>query len=115
MDESDRRISFNHLKKSVTSLPAAIGALGSFLGPHPKNDLVTDLYSVSISIANMNESYHQISFNLLTKSTISLSATIGASGSPLGPRPERDLATYLYFDSTPIAIKDEFNHQIRYR
>jgi hypothetical protein len=35
MDESDRQINFNSLKKSVTSLPAAIEALSSPLGPHP--------------------------------------------------------------------------------
>jgi hypothetical protein len=40
---------------------------------------------------------------------ISLLATIGASDSPLGPYSERDLATYLYSGSTPIAIKDEFD------
>jgi hypothetical protein len=40
---------------------------------------------------------------------------IGASSSLIGPCLERDLATYLYFGSTPIAIKDEFNRQIRFR
>jgi hypothetical protein len=45
--ESDRQINFNSLKKSTTSLSAAIGALDSPLGPHPKSDLVTDLYSGS--------------------------------------------------------------------
>jgi hypothetical protein len=63
----------------------------------------------------MDESDHRISFNLLTKSVISLSAVIEASGSPLGPCPERDLATDLYTDSTPIAIKDESNRRIRFR
>jgi hypothetical protein len=67
-----------HLKKSVTSLPAAIGALESPLGPHLESDLTTDLYSTSTSIAIMDESDRRISFNLLTKSTISLSAAIGA-------------------------------------
>jgi hypothetical protein len=42
-DESGRRISFNHLKKFMTSLSAVIGALSSPLGPHPKNDLATYL------------------------------------------------------------------------
>jgi hypothetical protein len=51
MDESDRQINFNSLKKSVTSLSAVIGALGSYLGPHTESDLVTDLYSVSTPIA----------------------------------------------------------------
>jgi hypothetical protein len=93
------------LKKSVTSLSAVIGALGSPLGPHPESDLVTELYSNSTLIANMNESGCQISFNSLNKSVISLSAVIEALGSPLGPHPESDLETYLYSGSTPIAIK----------
>jgi hypothetical protein len=46
---------------------------------------------------------------------ISLSAVIGASGSPLGPHLESDLATDLYSGSTPIAIKDESNRQISLR
>jgi hypothetical protein len=115
MDESDRRISFNSLKKFATSLPAAIGALGSPLGPHPESDLVTDLYSGSTPIAIMDESDRRIRFNRLNKSAISLSAAIGALGSPLGPRPERDLATDLYSGSTPIAIKDESNRRISFR
>jgi hypothetical protein len=56
MDESDRQINFNSLKKSVTSLSAAIGALGSPFGPHPETDLVTDLYSGPTTIANMDKS-----------------------------------------------------------
>jgi hypothetical protein len=51
MDEFNRQIDFNGLKKSVTSLSAAIGALGSPLGPHLKSDLEIDLYSVSTPIA----------------------------------------------------------------
>jgi hypothetical protein len=113
MKESDHRISFTHLKKSVTSLPAAIEALGSPLGPHPESDLATDLYSTPI--ANMDEFNHRISFNPLNKSRISLSAAIGASRSPLGSRPERDLATDLHSGSNSIAIKDESHHRIRYR
>jgi hypothetical protein len=97
------------LKKSVTSLPAVIRALGSSLGPHPESDLATDLYSSSTPIANMDEFNRWIIFNLLNKSVISLSAGIKASSSPLGPRPKRDLATDLYSGSTPIAIKDESN------
>jgi hypothetical protein len=56
IDESDRQINFNSLKKSTTLLSAAIGALGSSLGPHPESDLVTDLYSGSTLIANMDRS-----------------------------------------------------------
>jgi gamma-glutamylcysteine synthetase len=105
MDESDRQINFNSLKKSATSLSATIGALSSPLGPHPKSDLVTDLYSDSTPIANKDESGCQISFNSLNKFVISLSAVIGALGSPLRLHPESDLEAYLYFVSTPIAIK----------
>jgi hypothetical protein len=105
MDKSDRQINFNSLKKSATSLSAAIGALGSPLGPHLESDIVTDLYPASTSIANMDRSGCQISFNSLNKSTISLSAAIEALGSPLGPNPESDLETNIYSGSTPIAIK----------
>jgi hypothetical protein len=71
MDGSDHRISFNSLKKFVTSLSVAIGALGSPLRPHPESGIAIDLYSSSTPIANMDESNHRISFNL-NKSTISL-------------------------------------------
>jgi hypothetical protein len=105
MDESDRQINLNSLKKSVTSLSMVIGALSSPLGHYPESDLVTDLYSGSTPIANMNMSGCQISFNSLNKSLISLSATIGALSSPLGPNPESGLETDLYSGSTSIAIK----------
>jgi hypothetical protein len=105
MDESDHQINFNSPKKFVTSLSVAIGALGSPLEPHPENDLVTNLYSASIPIANMDMSGCHISFNSLNKSVISLSAVIGALGSPLGSHPESDLETDIYSSSTPIAIK----------
>jgi hypothetical protein len=80
MDESDRQINFNSLKKSVTSLPAAI--------------------------AIMDESDRQINFNSLKKIVTSLSVAIGALGSPLGPHPESDLVIDLYSNSTPIANMD---------
>jgi hypothetical protein len=79
MDESDRQINFNRLKKSETSLPAAI--------------------------AIMDESDRPIKFNSIKKFVTSLSAAIGALGSPLASNPESDLETYLYSGSTPIAIK----------
>jgi hypothetical protein len=104
-----------HLKKFMTSLPTAIRALDSSLGPHPESDLPTDLYSISTPITIINEFDRRINFNLLTKSVILLSAVIGVSDSPLGPRSERDLATNLYYTSTPITIKDESNRQIRFR
>jgi hypothetical protein len=103
------------LMRSVTLLPASIRALGSSLGSHPESDLATNLYSGSTPIANMDESDCWISFNRLNKSVILLSATIGASSSPLGPHLEIDLAIDLYSASTPLAIKDESNHQINFR
>jgi hypothetical protein len=105
MDEFDRQIDFNSLKKSATSFSVTIEALGSPLGPHLESDLETDLYSGSTPIANMDRSDCQISFNSLNKFIISLSAAIGALGSPLGPHPESDLETDLYSSSTLIAIK----------
>jgi hypothetical protein len=105
MDESDRQIDFNSLKKSATSFSVTIEALGSPLGPYPKSDLETDLYSASTPIANMDRFSCQISFNSLNKSVISLSAAIGALGSPLGPHLESDLETDLYSRSSLIAIK----------
>jgi hypothetical protein len=105
MDEFDRQINFNSLKKSATWLSAAIRAMSSPLGPHPESDLVTDLYSGSTPIANMDRSGCQISFNSLNKSVISLSAAIRALGSSLRPHPESDLETDLYSGSTLIDIK----------
>jgi hypothetical protein len=105
MDESDHQINFNSLKKSVTTLSVAIGALDSPLGPHSESDLVTDLYSDSTPIANMDRSDCQISFNSLNKSVISLSVAIGALGTPLEPHLKNDLETDLYSSSTLIVIK----------
>jgi hypothetical protein len=105
MHESDHQINFNSLKKSATSLSATIGALGSPLVPHSESDLVTDLYSDSTLIANMDMSNCQISFNSLNKSVISLLVVIRALDSPLGPHTESDLETDLYSGSAPIAIK----------
>jgi hypothetical protein len=105
MDKSDHQINFNSIKKSVTTLLVVIGALDSPLGPHPESDLVTDLYSDSTPIANMDRSDCQISFNSLNKYVISLSVAIGALGTPLEPHLKNDLETDLYSSSTPIAIK----------
>jgi hypothetical protein len=69
IDEFDRQINFNSLKKSASSLTA--------------------------TIAIMDEFDRQINFNSLKKSTTSLSATIRALGSPLEPHPESDLVTDL--------------------
>jgi hypothetical protein len=115
MDKFDHWISFNHLNKFVISLSAVIEASCSPLGPHLESDLGTDLYSDNPPIANMDKFDRQISFNRLNKSAISLSTAIGASGSPLGPRLERDLTIDLYSASTLITIKDESNHRISFR
>jgi hypothetical protein len=98
----------------VTSLPAAIETLSSPLGPHPESDLVTDLYSGSTSIANMEESDRWIIINNFKEFVILLLATIGALGSPLRSHPKSDLATDLYSVSTPIAIIDESGHHINF-
>jgi hypothetical protein len=79
MDEFDRQINFNSLKKTATSLPAVI--------------------------AIMDESDCQINYNSLKKSATSLSVAIEVLGSALGPHPESDIITDLYSVSTPIAIK----------
>jgi hypothetical protein len=105
MDESNRQINFNSLKKSATSHSAVIEALGSPLGLDSESDLITDLYSVSTPITNMDMTGCQISFNSLNKSVISLSVMIGALASPLVPHSESDLKIDLYSASTPIAIK----------
>jgi hypothetical protein len=55
LDEFDRRISFNNLKKFRISLSAMIKALDSPLGPHLESDLATDLYSDSTPIATMDK------------------------------------------------------------
>jgi hypothetical protein len=105
MDKTNCQINFNSLKKSATSLSVVIGALVSPLGPHLESDLVTDLYSASTPIANMDRSDCHISFNSLNKSVISLLAVIKALGSPLVPHSESDLETDQYSGSTPIAIE----------
>jgi hypothetical protein len=96
-----------HLKKSATSLPVVIRTLSSPLVSHSESDLAINLYSDSTSIAIMDQSNHQISFNSLKKFVTSLSAVIVALDSHLGSHPESDLATDLYSGSTPIANKDE--------
>jgi hypothetical protein len=120
MDGSDHQINFNSLKKYATSLSSMIGALGSPLGSHPESDLVTDLYSSSISIANMDESGYQISFNSLNKSVISLSAVIGALGSPLGPPSRKRSRNRSILCLYPHCYQDKpicwisFNNLIKY-
>jgi hypothetical protein len=77
-----------------------IEALGSPLGPIQKV-IYKQIYTLLYPDSYQDESDRQISFNNLIKSAISLSSTIGALGSPLGPYPESDLATDLYSVSTP--------------
>jgi hypothetical protein len=77
-----------------------IEALGSPLGPIQKV-IYKQIYTLLYPDSYQDESDRQISFNNLIKSAISLSSTIGALGSPLGPYPESDLATDLYSGSTP--------------
>jgi hypothetical protein len=72
MDESDRQINFNNLKKSATSLSAAIGALGSPLGPYPESDLKIDIYSGSTPIAIKMSSIIGSVLDDFKKSTTSL-------------------------------------------
>jgi hypothetical protein len=105
MDESDYRFIINRFKESVTLLSAMIGVLNSPLELHPKSDLDTYIYFGSTTIAIIDESDFQISFNRLKKSATSLSAVIRVLGSPLGPHSESDLETDLYSNYTPIAIK----------
>jgi hypothetical protein len=62
MDESDHRIGFNLLTKSVISLSAAIGASSSPLGPNPKGNLAIDLYFGSTPIAIKDGSNRRIRF-----------------------------------------------------
>jgi hypothetical protein len=93
MDVSDCWICFNRLKESTSTLLAAIRVLDSPLGHHTESELAIDLYSCSTSIANMDESDHRISFNLLKKSSISLPLVIGALNSPLGLHSESDLSS----------------------
>jgi hypothetical protein len=85
MDESDRQINFNRLKKFVTSLPA--------------------------TIAIMDESDRQINFNSLKKSMTSLSAVIGTLSSPLGLHPESDLEIDLLW-LYPDSYQDESDHRM---
>jgi hypothetical protein len=68
--------------------------------------------SLPAAIAITDESDRQINFNSLKKFMTSLSATIEALCSHLGPHPESDPVTYLYSDSTPIANMDKSGCQV---
>jgi hypothetical protein len=84
MDESDRQINFNSLNKSVISLSAVIGALGSPLGPHSETDLETDLYSGSTPIAIKTSPIAGSVLDNFKKSTTSLQIyTLTQTSSPI--------------------------------
>jgi hypothetical protein len=78
MDESDHRVDFNRLNKSVISLSTMIGASCSPLGPHLERDLVTDLYSGSTPIAIKTSSIVGSDLDDYKKSTTSLQEVIKA-------------------------------------
>jgi hypothetical protein len=84
MDMSGCQISFNSLNKSVISLSAAIGTLSSILGPHPENDLETDLYSASTPIAIKMSPIVGLVLDDFKKSTTSLQIyTLDQPSSPI--------------------------------
>jgi hypothetical protein len=84
MDRSDCQISFNSLNKSVISLSAVIGALGSLLGPHPESDLETDLYSSSTPIAIKTSLITGLVLDDFKKSTTSIQIyTLAQPSSPI--------------------------------
>jgi hypothetical protein len=114
MNEFDHQINFNSLKKSVTSLPAVIAIMDESDRQINFNSLKKFATSLPVAIAIMDESDHQINFNRLKKFATSLSVAIGALGSRLGPHPESDLVTDLYFGSTPIANMDMSGCQISF-
>jgi hypothetical protein len=84
MDMSGCQISFNSLNKSVISLSAVIGTLGSPLGPHPKSDIEIDLYFGSIPIAIKMRPIAESVLDDFNKSTISLQIyTLAQPSSPI--------------------------------
>jgi hypothetical protein len=84
MDEFDRQINFNSLKKSVISLSVAIEALGSPLGPHPESDIEKDLYSASTPIAIKTSPVAGPVLDDFKKSTTSLQIyTLAQPSSPI--------------------------------
>jgi hypothetical protein len=114
MDESDRQVNFNSLRKSTTSLPATTAIMDESNLQINFNSLRKSVTSLPAVIAIMDESNRQINFNSLKKSATSLSVAIVALGSPLGPHPESDLVTDLYSGSTPIANMYRSGCQIRF-
>jgi hypothetical protein len=98
MDESDHRIGFNLLTKSVISLSAAIGASSSPLGPNPKGNLAIDLYFGSTPIAIKDGSNRRINQQPIAAM---------AYGSPPGTPPKIDLIVDLYSGSAVAVHYDE--------
>jgi hypothetical protein len=78
------------------------------------NSLKKSAISLSAVRAIMDESDRQININSLKKSVTSHSVAIGVLGSPLGPHPESDLEIDLYSGSNPIANMDRSSCQISF-
>jgi hypothetical protein len=114
MDESDRQINFNSLKKSTTSLPAVIAITDESDHQINFNSLKKSVTSLPAVIAIMDESNRQINFNSIKKSVTSFRAVIGALSSSLGPHPESGLVTDLYSGATVIANMDKSGCQISF-
>jgi hypothetical protein len=107
IDEFGHRISFNSLKKFVTSFSAVIRALGSPLGSCPERYLATDLYSVSTPIDIKTNLIARSISDGIKKTTASLQEMTKAYDSPLGSPPKIDLVTDLYSVSALAADYDE--------
>jgi hypothetical protein len=78
------------------------------------NSLKKSTISLPATITIMDESDRQINFNSLKKSATSLSVAIGTLDSSLGPHPESNLETDLYSNSTLIANMNRFGGQISF-
>jgi hypothetical protein len=98
----------------VTSFPAGIAIIDESDHQINFNSLKKSAISLPAAIPIMDEFDHHINFNRLKKSATSLSAVIGALGSPLGPHIETGLVTDLYCTSTRIANIDMSGYQISF-
>jgi hypothetical protein len=107
MNESDRQVDFNHLNKSATSLPVAIGTLGSPLKPCPERDLTTYAYSISTPIGIKTSLIIGSISDDFKKATTSLQEVTKIYASPLGSPLKIDLSTDLYSGSALAVDYDE--------